>query len=144
MQLPQLGFDDLYTRVYALIDDAKRRHDLVKMYKGSHAAPNPAAVALDYGRFFTDRRRGLLGFACARTRPAGSRYRPEHLDEFDRRHAPRVPTRRAFELLSCASRHPAESPADYLSYVANRRHRLGAYRGGSSGFEDESRAFAAA
>jgi hypothetical protein len=35
-RLPQASFDDLYSATYAILDDAKTDHDLVKLYKGSH------------------------------------------------------------------------------------------------------------
>lgn len=49
-----------------------------------------------------------------------------------------------FDLLAHTGRRDGETDDDYLTYVATRRHRLGAYRGGSSGLDDESRACAAA
>lgn len=141
---PQPHFDDLYTAVYGLIDDAKSRHNVIKLYKGSHASADPHPVVLDYGKFFAAHRRGVLGYACHIANPGADRYSVTDLDEFDRRAAPRVSTRQVFTLLACAGRRPDEAPDAYLSYVATRRHLLGAYRGGSSGFDDESRAFAAA
>ena len=124
---PQLYFDDLYTAAYALIDDAE---------------PHP--VVLDYGKFFAAYRCGLFGYVCRTVNPGSGRHRIADLDEFDRSAAPRVLTRYVFELLARAGRRASEPPDAYLSYLATRRHRLGAYRGGSSGFDDESRAFAAA
>jgi hypothetical protein len=143
--LPQSRFDDLYTVVYALIDDAKTRHRVIKLYKGSHGSSDPHPVVLDYGQFFAAHRRGVLGYACDRARPAGADgYRVADLDEFDRCANPRVPTRAVFELLARTGRRDGETDDEYLTYMATRRHRLGAYRGGSSGLDDESRAFAAA
>ena len=49
-----------------------------------------------------------------------------------------------FDLLAEAVRRPGESAADVFAYVTTRTHQLGAYRGGSSGYDDEARAFAAA
>jgi hypothetical protein len=45
--LPQGEFDDLYSAVYRVLDDAKAGHDLVKLYKGSHASPLPHDRVLD-------------------------------------------------------------------------------------------------
>lgn len=141
---PQSSFDDLYSVVYALIDDAKTHYRVVKLYKGSHGSPDPHPVVLDYGEFFAAHRRGVLGYACDRAGPGLGRYRLAELEEFDRRAWPRVPTRRVFTLLARTGRRSGETAEEYLAYLATRRHRLGAYRGGSSGFDDEARAFAAA
>ncbi|MGH8879558.1 MAG: aminotransferase class I/II-fold pyridoxal phosphate-dependent enzyme, partial [Stackebrandtia sp.] len=51
--------------------------------------------------------------------------------------------RGVFELLARTGRRTGESADESGTYVATRRHRLGGYRGGSTGFDDESRAFAA-
>ncbi|MDQ3988307.1 MAG: pyridoxal phosphate-dependent aminotransferase [Actinomycetota bacterium] len=141
---PQVDFDDLYSAVYAVIDDAKTRHRVAKLYKGSHGSTDPRPVVLDFGAFFAAERRGVLGFACQAVRPSAERFTVDDLGEFDRHHAPRVSTCAAFDLLAASEARLGESPADYLTHVATRRHRLGAYRGGSSGFDDESRALAAA
>ncbi len=151
---PQRDFDDLYSVVYALIDDAKSRHRVVKLYKGSHGSPGPHPMVLDYGGFFAAHGRGVLGYACDRARSItcaesaqvflADRYRVADLDAFDQSACPRVPTRAVFELLARTGQRAGETTDDYLTYVATRRHRLGAYRGGSSGLDDESRAFAAA
>lgn len=61
---PQSHFDDLYTAAYALIDDAKTRHRVVKLYKGSHGSPDPHPVVTAYERFFADRHRGVLAYVC--------------------------------------------------------------------------------
>jgi aspartate/methionine/tyrosine aminotransferase len=139
----QSGFDDLYTAVYMVLDDAKAGHDLVKLYKGSHGSPNPHPVVTDVGAFFYRERRGLLGYACHRVSP---HHLPAlaDLDVFDAVHRPRVGVRAVFELLYPELARPGESAVDVLRYVTGRRHQLGAYRGGSSGFEEEARAFAAA
>lgn len=141
---PQVDFDDLYSAVYAVIDDAKARHRVVKLYKGSHGSADPHPVVLDFGAFFAAERQGVLGFVCQALRPSADRFTLNDLSECDRRHAPRVSTRATFDLLAARGARPGESSGDYLTYVATRRHRLGAYRGGSSGFDDESRALAAA
>jgi aspartate/methionine/tyrosine aminotransferase len=139
----QSGFDDLYSAVYAILDDAKAAHDLVKLYKGSHISPNPHPVVTDIGQFFYRERRGLFGYACATVNP---RLPPSlaDLDVFDVQHHPRVGVRAVFELLFQALARPGESAVDLLRYIASRAHDLGAYRGGSSGFDEEARAFAAA
>ncbi len=141
---PQGTFDDLYSAVYAVLDDAKARHRVVKLYKGSHGSPDPHPMVLDFGAFFAAQRRGVFGFACQAVAPSVDRFTVHHLAEFDRCHAPRVATRAAFELVAGIGGRPGESPVEYLNYVATRQHRLGCYRGGSSGFDDESRALAAA
>jgi hypothetical protein len=74
----------------------------------------------------------------------GGRATVADLDVFDRDHAPRVSARAAFDLLAQAVRRPHEPDADVLGYVASRAHSLGACRGGTSGYDDEARAFAAA
>lgn len=81
---PQSQFDDLYTAVYALIDDAKTRYRVVKLYKGSHGSADPHPVVLDFGQFFAAHRRGVLGYACDRARPGTDRYCVADLDEYDR------------------------------------------------------------
>lgn len=95
---PQPHFDDLYTAVYGLIDDAKSRHNVIKLYKGSHASADPHPVVLDYGQFFAAHRRGVLGYACHIANPGADRYSVTDLDEFDRRAAPRVSTRQVFTI----------------------------------------------
>lgn len=140
---PQSHFDDLYTAAYALIDDAKTRHRVVKLYKGSHGSLDPHPMVTAYERFFADRHRGVLAYACDRVRPGANRYSVTDLEEFDHTETPRIPTRRVFELLARTGRRVGESADEYLTYLATRHHRLGGYRGGSSGFEEESRAFAA-
>jgi aspartate/methionine/tyrosine aminotransferase len=139
----QSTFDDLYTAVYAVLDDAKTDYELVKLYKGSHASPNPHPVVSDVGAFFYRQRRGLFSYACQHVNP----HHPPtlaDLDVFDAQHRPRVGMRAVFELLFPALGRPGESAVDVLRYVASRTHDLGAYRGGSSGFDEEARAFAAA
>lgn len=138
--LPQGGFDDLYSAVYEILDDAKSSHDLVKLYKGSHASPLPHHRVLDFGSFFYRTRRGLLAYACEAAGGASE----AHLDAYDRDHAPRVSVQAVFEHLVSFSRKPGESRAVFLRYLTSRTHDLGAYRGGSSGYDDEARAVAAA
>jgi aspartate/methionine/tyrosine aminotransferase len=142
--LPQSRFDDLYTAVYALIDDAKTDYRVVKSYKGSHGSPNPHQVVTDFAGWFFEHRRGLLGYACHKVRPDAAKFMVDDLVEFDSAHAPRVPALEVFRLLDEAQRQPGESTEGYLNYVADREHQLGWYRGGSSGFDDEARAFACA
>lgn len=139
----QGGFDDLYTAVYDLIDDAKGDHDLVKSYKGSHGSPDPHPVVHRWAEFFAREQRGLIAYACSVVAPHREPAL-EDLDAFDAEHQPRVPVRAAFDQLVRLLGRPDESPADVLSYLTSRTHRLGAYRGGSSGYDEESRAFLAA
>lgn len=140
---PQPAFDDLYTAAYAILDDAKTDHDLVKLYKGSHASPAPHPLVADFGEFFYRRRRGLIGYACQTVNPDGAPALAD-LDAWDRDYLPRVGAREVFDLLAETVRRPQESTADVLAYLSGRTHRLSGYRGGSSGFDDEARAFAAA
>lgn len=137
-------FDDLYTAVYALIDDAKTAYRVERLYKGSHGSPNPHEIVTDFGAWFFERRRGLLGYACEKSRPTATRRILADLAEFDRTHEPRVSTVDTFRLLAENQRQDGEKHDDYLNYVADREHQLGAYRGGSSGFDDETRAFVCA
>lgn len=87
--VPQDCFDDLYTAVYALIDDAKAEYRVEKLYKGSHGSPNPHPTVTDFGAWFFERRRGLLGYACEKSRPGATRYIVDDLAEFDRTSGPR-------------------------------------------------------
>jgi aspartate/methionine/tyrosine aminotransferase len=139
----QASFDDLYTATYEILDAAKADRDLVKLYKGSHASPTPHPVVADFGEFFYRRRRGLIGYVCQAVNPDGEPTLAD-LDAWDRDYIPRVGVRDVFELLAATVRRPQESTADVLTYLATRTHRLSGYRGGSSGFDDEARAFAAA
>jgi aspartate/methionine/tyrosine aminotransferase len=132
----------LYSSVYAILDAAKDQHDVVKLYKGSHASPNPHPVVTDFGQFFFRERRGLIAFASEHN-TSGARM-VEDLDLYDLEHQPRIPVRAAFDILSAERRRPTESSDDFLRYLADRRHQLGAYRGGTSGFDDEARAFVTA
>lgn len=140
---PQSQFDDLYSSVYRILDDAKASLDVVKLYKGSHAAPNPHQVVSDFGQFFFREKRGLLAYACSQIATTGQ-YVVEDLNSFDRERCPGTSTREAFDLLYSELRRPDESPDGFLNYLVKREHSLGAYRGGTSGFDDEARAFAAA
>src|SRR5690348_17197678 len=123
--VPQRDFDDLYTAVYAVLDDAKSDHRLVKMYKGSPAASDPHPAVTDLGRFFYTCQRGLLAYVCRRPSRRG---RPvlDDLDVFDATHRPRVSTRAVFEQLFAALARPGDTAADVLTYVTGRRHPLGA------------------
>lgn len=143
VSLPQAGFDDLYTAVYDILDDAKTSHALVKLYKGSHGSAQPHPVVTGFGEFFMRHRQGLLAYACQASEQG--RMPPfAAIENFDRVRAPRIGALNAFTLLAPYLRRGAERDEDVLSYVVSRSHQLGAYRGGSSGFDEESRAFAAA
>lgn len=142
--LPQVRFDDLYTAVYALIDDAKATNQLVKLHKGSHPSPRPHDVVTDFGAWFFRHRRGLFGYAGHQIGARADRGGVEHLTEFDKANRPRIAIRAAFEVLAGTQRRRGETAEQYLQYLVNRRHHLGAYRGGSSGYDDEARAFACA
>ena len=135
------GFNDLYTAVYAILDDAKAERNLINLYKGSHLATNPHDSVLAFGEYFARHRRGLLSYACAQVNPAGS-PQLEDLDTFDRTFKPRTPMRTVFAGLAAMLRKPGESAGALLAYLAGRTHALGVYRGGSSGFDEESRAVA--
>ena len=139
----QASFDDLYSATYRILDDAKADHDLVKQYKGSHGSPNPHPRVADFGEFFFRTRLGLLAYAASAVNPSGPAALAD-LDAFDNWHSPRVRTRIVFDLLAEAVRRPGQSAADVFAYITTRTHQLGAYRGGSSGYDDEARAFAAA
>jgi aspartate/methionine/tyrosine aminotransferase len=141
--VPQREFDDLYTAVYAVLDKAKPDHRLVKMYKGSPAATDPHPTVTEVGRFFYTCQRGLLAYVCRRTNPTGPPVL-HNLDVYDATHQPRVLSRAVFEQLFAALARSGETAADVLTYVTGRRHPLGAYRGGSSGFDEEARAAVAA
>lgn len=67
---PHDRFDDLYSAVYAILDDAKACRRLIKLYKGSHLSPQPHELVLAFGAHFADQRRGLLSFACTQVRVA--------------------------------------------------------------------------
>ncbi|MEU5885007.1 aminotransferase class I/II-fold pyridoxal phosphate-dependent enzyme [Spirillospora sp. NPDC047279] len=136
-------FNDLYTAFYAVLDDAKTDRELVKLYKGSHAAADPHPIVTDLGTFFFEHQRGLFAYACHQS---GSRQRPHlaDLDAFDAQQRPRVAVRTVFDRLYPELARPGQNAVDVLNYLATRRHRLGVYRGGSSGWDEEARAFAAA
>src|SRR5690348_13503827 len=107
--LPQPTFEDLYTAVYALIDDAKTDHRVVKLYKGSHGSPNPHHIVTDFARWFFEHRRGLLGYACNKVRPQAAKYIVDDLVEYDSAHEPRVPTLEVFRLLDKAQCQTGET-----------------------------------
>ena len=135
--------DDLYTAVYALIDDAKTDHRLLKLYKGSPAADAPHPVVTEAGIAVIREGRGLFGFIADQS-GAGADAAPEKVcARFDARHRPRVPTTDA--LAHLVDIHDATDDIGGLfNRVVTRRHLLGHYRGGTSGFDDEARAFLAA
>lgn len=139
----QESFDDLYTATYEILDDAKNDHNLVKLYKGSHGSPDPYPVVTDFGEYFYRTRRGLTAFACSRVSPDRPPVLAD-LEKFDAEEIPRIGTRAVFDLLFRTVRRPGESTDDVLAYLTSRTHRLGSYRGGSSGYDEETRAFAAA
>lgn len=136
-------FNDLYSSVYAILDDAKSDRDVVKLYKGSHASANPHDIVTQFGEFFFREQRGLFAYVCSQGAAGRSRL-TENLDSFDLSHRPRISVRAAFELLADERRRADESADDFLNYLLKREHSLGGYRGGSSGYEDEAQAFAAA
>ena len=138
--LPQEEFGDLYSSVYAILDDAKTTYDLVKLYKGSHGSSNPHPRVLGFGAFFFRCRRGLFGYADS-LHPEQRLKTAADLDWFDDVYRPRVSFRTAFDILSSCRRPPSETTEEYLHYLVSRQHCLGPYRGASSGLDDESRAF---
>ncbi len=142
--VPQAYFNDLYTAVYTLIDDAKTAYRLLKLYKGSHGSPNPHESVTEFGAWFFQQRRGLLGYACDTVAPSFGRPTVDDLAEYDFTHRPRVSTAEVFRLLAKSQRKAGETAEQYLNHVTTRVHELGAYRGGSSGYDDEARAFACA
>lgn len=134
-------FDDIYTAVYAILDDAKAMTQVVKLYKGSHLSPNPHESVLRFGEFFAKSRRGLFGYACSQVDQSG-RPTVDDLDLFDRLHRPRLPTRHILDAVAGAAHQRAGSLDSLLGHLATRRHHLAAYRGSSTGFDEESRAVA--
>jgi aspartate/methionine/tyrosine aminotransferase len=140
---PQTAFDDLYTTAYAILDDAKTDHDLLKLYKGSHGSPQPHPHVSRFGEHFYRTRRGLLSYITATVGPPGP-AKLSHLSDFDHGHQPRVPMRTVFELLADSIRRPDATPGDVLTHMTTRAHKLAAYRGGTSGYDEEALAFAAA
>ncbi|TDD39857.1 aminotransferase class I/II-fold pyridoxal phosphate-dependent enzyme [Saccharopolyspora elongata] len=141
-EVVQSKFSDLYTAVYDLIDDAKRGHELVKLHKGSHGAANPHPVVQDVGAYFFRERKGIFSFVhhAVGATDAGL----DALAVYDSACRPRVATRKVFGLLAECSRRDGERVEDFSRWVVSRQHDLGRYRGGSSGFDDEARSFAAA
>src|ERR1700741_1273939 len=135
-------FNDLYTAVYEILDDAKSDRSLVKLYKGSHLAPDPHQQILDFASYFAQNRRGLVSFACRSVTPSGP-CRVEDLDEFDQQHQPRISMRAMFSELERLIRRPGEGENEVLGRIVARQHGLGDYRGGSTGFDEESRVVAA-
>jgi hypothetical protein len=126
-----------------VLDDAKATRRLVKLYKGSHAADDPHPLVLGFGEFFFREHRGLLAYACRQAAP-GRPVSLADLGAFDARYRPRVGVRDVFDLLLPHLRRPGEAPVDVLRYLTFRTHALGSYRGGTSGYDEETRAFAAA
>lgn len=140
---PQDRFNDLYSAVYRVLDDAKEHRDLVKLYKGSHGSRDPHSLVTGLGTYFFVHHRSVFGYVCSQVGHPPP-YRVGELDDFDRSYEPRIRTRAAFDLLRAEIGREGESAEDVLNYVADRQHALGAYRGGSSGFDEEARALAAA
>lgn len=121
----QIRFQDLYSAVYDLIDDAKQDRDLVKLHKGSHGSADPHPVVADVGSWLFTQRRGLLAFACHRV-TGGDQAVPEHLDLHDAQLRPRLGLRGVFDLLArSTARRPGESERDFLTHLVSRRHELG-------------------
>jgi aspartate/methionine/tyrosine aminotransferase len=135
-------FDDLYTAVYAILDEAKASRSLVKLYKGSHLAADPHPHVLDFASFFARCRCGPVSFVCRSVNPDGP-WRIEDLDMFDHRYRPRISMRGVFDELCRLMRRPDEPTIDVLYRLVSRTHDLGAYRGGSSGFDEETQVIAA-
>ncbi|HYS36431.1 MAG TPA: pyridoxal phosphate-dependent aminotransferase [Pseudonocardiaceae bacterium] len=143
--LPQQHYNDLYTAVYRLIDDAKTAYELIKLYKGSHGSLNPHEIVTSFGSWFYLNRRGLIAYGCERANDAASgHYTAQHLAEFDATCQPHVPLSDVFALMAKFGRHRDETEEHYLNWLVQRGHNLGAYRGGTSGYDDEARAFACA
>ena len=134
--LPQRHYNDLYTAVYRLIDDAKTAYELLKLYKGSHGSPNPHEIVTGFGSWFYANRRGLIAYACERMNDTASGpYTPQHLTEFDAMYQPHVPLSDVFALMAKFGRRRGETTEHYLNWLAQRGHNLGAYRGGTSGYD---------
>lgn len=86
----------------------------------------------------------FVGYVCERIRPDAARYVVDDLAAFDSAHQPRVSTAEAFNILAHRRSQADGMPEEFLNHVADREHRLGWYRGGTSGFDDEARAFVSA
>lgn len=142
--LPQPRFDDLYSAVYQLVDDAKESYHPLKLYKGSHGSLNPHDVVTDFGKWFFEHRRGLFSFAVHQVQPRFDMCVTDDLAEFDFTYRPRVPTARVFDIMFQHRARRDETVNRYLNWLVHRDHHLGAYRGGSSGYDDEAKGFACA
>lgn len=143
---PQARFDDLHSAVYRILHDAKASHHLVKPYKGSHTSPLPHPLVTEAGGHLLLHRRGLFSYTSHRvlTVPHATGGPAACWDTYDRFHEPRVSVSEALRLLEGAGRRVGESLTDHAAYITGRHHDLGHYRGGSTGYDDETRAFLAA
>jgi aspartate/methionine/tyrosine aminotransferase len=138
--LPQHNFKDVYTVAYDVLDDAKQDHRIVKLYKGSHLSTQPHEYTLNFGAFFAQKRQGLFSFACSMVDPAKP-PEPSMLKIYDALYNPPISLSKVFRTYYSTFAKPNETSAELFRYVCSRQHKLGAYRGGSSGLEDETLAF---
>jgi len=110
-----------------LIDKFKQDRKVVKLYKGSHLSDQPHQVVFDFLNYFSKTKRGVISFMKENGLSASSRCNIEEvIDSLYDRHAKAGETRTEFE-----------------KYIDTRQHNLGLYRGGSTGFSDESKALVA-
>lgn len=142
MHIFQSHFDDLYTVSYQILDDAKTRHQLLKLYKGSHLSENPYQSVLDFGAYFYQKQEGLFSYILSKV--SDTQEHEKALESFSARYSPRLKFDKIFNDLYQSQKRPSESKDDFLRYIASRKHRIGVYRGGSSGFDDEAKAIASA
>ncbi|QIZ36137.1 hypothetical protein [Saccharopolyspora sp. ASAGF58] len=96
----------------------------------------------DLGAYFFQESKGI--FAFLHYAMGAQNANLNALAAYDVARRPRIASRAAFGLLAECSRRDGETVEGYYRWVVSRKHDLGRYRGGSSGFDDEARSFAAA
>lgn len=134
------SFDDIYTLTYEALNIAKENHAPLKAYKGSHFSPLPHKLSLDFLTFFSSTYRGLFSFATYATQSKNPKV--SDLEVFDNKYKPYVSMKQSFETYYASYGLTTETKEDCFKRIVDRSHYLGYYRGGSSGYEEESQAVA--
>lgn len=133
-------FEDIYTLAYRALDEGKANRNALKAYKGSHFSHRPHQTSLEFLQYFSKNQCGLFSFAARYFNKDGP-IKLSSLGLFDLHTKPRISVKNAFDYYYQIFSKPGETKQQCLERVAEREHFLGFYRGGSSGFEDESLCF---
>ncbi len=124
MSIINTQFDDIYSVAYKVIDSAAASRNLVKLYKGSHISEQPHEAVFKFLAHFAVSQEGLLSFIDKHSGQLSLSVNPDKI----------------LQRLYQAEAKNNECYEDFRSCILTRKHKLGHYRGGSSGYASESKA----